>query len=201
MTSVGPGVCRRCRAEVLLLPTGSGALEAFELGEYPIGEVDEDDRYVVLVHRGVTALPADAPAPATCLRRHRCQPGQQPQIPTESLRYRRPVTATRSDFQTLHRLETVAQLVRSQTLGRLRPHAGSRRYSPIEIPADVARVTRLDPDHCVLCRARLDGPEQLTVATVTGPGSDEPPVPLKVCMPECPERGRRDDAEPAATES
>ena len=116
MTTIGADTCRRCGRGVLFLPLSGGTREAFDLGEFPIDNVDEIDRFVVRAHRGAAEpLNVDEPI-TTCLRRHRCKvdpPDAGPVIPTESLQpHRTPVVATRSDFQGLRQLRTNAELLR-----------------------------------------------------------------------------------------
>ena len=184
MTTIGADTCRRCGRGVLFLPLSGGTREAFDLGEFPIDNVDEIDRFVVRAHRGAAEpLNVDEPI-TTCLRRHRCKvdpPDAGPVIPTESLQpHRTPVVATRSDFQGLRQLRTNAELLRLQTLGRLRTHPGSRHYSPVTIPAALIGLSRLDEHHCVLCRHQLDDHAKLAVAAVEGANTE-----LFVCLPEC----------------
>lgn len=189
---MGPDTCRRCGRGVLLLPVSTGTLEAFEPQEYPVDDVDERDRFVIHAHRGAaTAIDADETVP-TCLRRHRCSaaeqviPAESPPtsgqvIPPESPSPRlRPSVATRSDFQGLHTLRTQAELLRLQTLGQLRTHPGSRRYTPVSVPAALVALIGLDDQHCMLCRCRLVENGQLAVATVDGTSTA-----LAVCLPEC----------------
>lgn len=193
MTALGPGHCRRCGRGVLLLPLSTGTLEPFDLEEHPVDDVDERDRFVIRAHRAA-ATPIDTDDPVTtCLRRHRCPPAPEPVIPSESPPTSRPViptesppprqippVATRGDFQGLHTLRTQAELLRLQTLGRLRSHPGSRHYSPVTIPAALAGLSRLDEHHCLLCRQQLDEHAKLAVATVEGTATE-----LSVCVPEC----------------
>lgn len=191
MTSVGPAVCRSCGQDVLLLPTASGALEAVDRGLYPLEQVAEGDRYVLLAHQDL-AVPAEAPpGQATCLRRHQCEPLNAVVIPSESPRADHPSVATRRDFQDLRELRTRAELLRLQALGRLRKHPGSRHYSPTDVIATFARLTHLDAEHCVLCRRSLGDRDKLTVATVNKAAEDAPtddrPPELYVCMPGCPQ--------------
>jgi hypothetical protein len=184
MTAIGPDTCRRCGRGVLLLPLSGGTLEAFDLREFPIDDVDEGDRFVVRAHRGA-AEPLKGDEPITsCLRRHGCkvdQPNIGTMIPTESPQlHRTPAAATRSDLQGLRQLRTNAELLRLQTLGRLRTHPGSRHYSPVTIPAALTGLSRLDEHHCLLCRQKLDEHDQLAVAAVEGTT-----IELFVCLPEC----------------
>lgn len=182
MSSVGPGVCRQCRHEVLYLPVASGQLHVFDPGEYPIGDVDPQDRYVVLPHGSVITLTAAGTEPGTCLRRHHCTPPEDP-APVE--RRPHPRLADRTDYEALRALQSVASLLRSQTRGTLRQHPGSRHYSPVRISAELARLTHLDEHHCVLCRRSFDGTPTLLVATVDNHPDAE--TSLHVCMPQCPQ--------------
>src|SRR5579875_1669755 len=98
MTTIGADTCRRCGRGVLFLPLSGGTLEAFDLREFPIDDVDEADRFVVRAHRGAAEpLNIDEPI-TTCLRRHRCTvdpPDTGPVMPTESPQpHRTPAVAT-----------------------------------------------------------------------------------------------------------
>jgi len=173
----GAGLCPDCRNDVLWLPTADGT-QTLDQGEFAFDTVQDGDRFVVLGHRSAVQLDSTTPAPATCLRLHRCL-GPSPTVAdTERDSLRRP---SRTDFTALRRFITQVELYRSQMLGRLRRHPGQRVYEPVAVTPRLATLGRLDSKHCVLCRREIDENESVEVGSIDGKVR-----PLQACSPTCP---------------
>ncbi len=177
----GRAVCGNCRHDVLNLLTAGGAIEAFDIGQYPLAELPPGDRYVVVqLADQVDGLVA---IQATSLRRHQCTDADWIELPPT--RPPRTGPPTHADYARLHQIRTRADLLRRQATGELGPHPSNRRYSPTTVSPDTAGRLQLDPGRCLLCGRYLaanDG--RLEVATIE-PRPDEDASKLVVCLPTC----------------
>jgi hypothetical protein len=166
---------------VINLLTAGGAIETFDVGQYPLAELPTGDRFIVVqLADQVDGLVA---IQATSLRLHRCMPDDRIELPT--LQPPRPGQPTHADYMELHRIRTRADLLRRQATGQLGHHPSDRRYSPTTVAGARAERLKLDPADCLLCGRPIQaGEPQLEVATIDR-SSDGGSAILSVCLPTC----------------
>lgn len=139
MKAVGRDFCPICRGDILRLPTDAGP-QTFDAAEFPLDQVDANNRYLVLRHAHAGKIDPADPAPSTCLRVHRCPEttGDEP-VPAEQ---QAPEPPSRADYTAGHRTTTLIILYRSQQTGSLRRHPGQRTYEPVSVTARLVALGR-----------------------------------------------------------